>query len=66
MKEWLFFFREEKEHWIRAKYESKEMLCDLPPSDFSLGEVSGLKFLISVRRNDHAIAASSAESYLGI
>jgi len=34
------FFREEKEKWIRAKYEGKEFLQELPPSDFSLGEVS--------------------------
>ena len=33
-------FREEKEKWIRAKYEGKEFLQELPPSDFSLGEVS--------------------------
>lgn len=30
--------REEKEKWIRAKYEGKEFLQELPPSDFSLGE----------------------------
>ncbi|XP_078377192.1 arf-GAP with GTPase, ANK repeat and PH domain-containing protein 1-like isoform X2 [Oculina patagonica] len=32
--------REEKEKWVRAKYEGKEFLCELPlpPCDFSLGE----------------------------
>ncbi|XP_031551246.1 arf-GAP with GTPase, ANK repeat and PH domain-containing protein 1-like [Actinia tenebrosa] len=30
--------REDKERWIRAKYESKQFLCELPPSEFSLGE----------------------------
>ena len=33
-------FREEKEKWVRAKYEGKEFLQELPPCDFSLGEVS--------------------------
>ena len=33
-------FREEKEKWVRAKYEGKEFLGELPPCDFSLGEVS--------------------------
>lgn len=35
-----FFHREEKEKFIRAKYEAKEFLCELPLSDFSTGEVS--------------------------
>lgn len=30
--------REEKEKWVRAKYEGKEFLQELPPCDFSLGE----------------------------
>ncbi|KAK3731516.1 hypothetical protein QZH41_008549 [Actinostola sp. cb2023] len=32
--------REEKERWIRNKYETKQYLCKLPPSDFSLGEAT--------------------------
>ena len=33
-------FREEKEKWIRAKYEKKEFLPLLPPTSLSLGQVS--------------------------
>lgn len=40
--------REEKEKWVRAKYETKEFLCELPPSDFSLGE----QLLEAVMRED--------------
>ena len=39
----IFFFcvfREEKEKWIRAKYEKKEFLPPLPPTSLSLGQVS--------------------------
>ena len=32
--------REEREVWIRAKYERKEYLADLPASSLTLGEVS--------------------------
>lgn len=32
--------REEKEKWIRAKYESKFFLAPLPRSDLSVGKVS--------------------------
>lgn len=31
-------FREEKERWIRAKYEQKLFLCPLPVSDVPLGQ----------------------------
>jgi len=41
-----FPFREEKEKWVRAKYEAKEFLQELPPSDFSFGEVSERKVLL--------------------
>ncbi|EDO42956.1 predicted protein [Nematostella vectensis] len=30
--------REEKERWIRSKYENKDFLSELPSCDFSLGE----------------------------
>ncbi|XP_068716325.1 arf-GAP with GTPase, ANK repeat and PH domain-containing protein 1-like isoform X2 [Montipora foliosa] len=40
--------REEKEKWVRAKYESKEFLQELTPSDFSLGE----QLLEAVMRED--------------
>ncbi|XP_020600611.1 arf-GAP with GTPase, ANK repeat and PH domain-containing protein 11-like [Orbicella faveolata] len=36
--------REEKEKWVRAKYEGKEFLRELPPCDFSLGEVSDVTY----------------------
>ena len=32
--------REEREVWIRAKYEKKEYLADLPTGKLTLGEVS--------------------------
>ena len=38
-------FREEKEKWVRAKYEGKEFLQELPPCDFSLGEVSEVSLI---------------------
>lgn len=40
--------REEKEKWVRAKYEAKEFLQDLPPCDFPLGE----QLLEAVMRED--------------
>ena len=33
-------YREEREAWIRAKYEKKEFLADLPSSEMSVAEVS--------------------------
>ena len=33
-------YREEREAWIRAKYEKKEFLVDLPSSEMSVAEVS--------------------------
>ena len=38
-------FRDEKEKWVRAKYEGKEFLQELPPCDFSVGEVSKICLL---------------------
>ena len=32
--------REDREVWIRSKYEKKEYLADLPSSTLTLGEVS--------------------------
>ena len=32
--------REDREGWIRSKYEKKEYLADLPSSTLTLGEVS--------------------------
>lgn len=38
MPRWACAFREEKERWIRAKYEQKLFLAPLPSSDVPLGQ----------------------------
>lgn len=35
---WVLSFREERERWIRAKYEQRLFLASLPASDLSLGQ----------------------------
>ena len=55
------FFREEKEKWIRAKYEGKEFLQELPPSDFSLGEVSMQCDVSSLKDSLHLVCGKNEE-----
>ena len=55
------FFREEKEKWIRAKYEGKEFLQELPPSDFSLGEVSIQCDVSSLKDSLHLVCGQNEE-----
>lgn len=57
--------REEREVWIRAKYERKEYLADLPSSTLTLGEVS-LEIGLAWLHVFHAPSKAAVSSVLGI